>query len=382
MRKPQFIFGVFLLLTSNIPFANADSPSIELLDLPSYSSKLANKSIVMSLTAHENGVIAVGERGHILSWRSNKDWQQGNVPVSVAITSVTVLSDGSKIAVGHDSVILKSEKGSQDWVKVFTGWELIDLKIKLMQTQQVALQAIIDETTDEDELDELSYQLDDLIFGIEDAELEKTAGPNQPLLSVVQTDEDTLFAVGAYGLFLTSADKGETWKLISNRIDNPDKFHLNDIIYTTNKQLTIVGENGVAFNSADNGVSWTTIDMPYNGSLFGVISNPKAPEQIVAFGLQGNLMASSDGGDTWEYKKLPTSASLLGGTFLASGQAILVGHGGIMVTLFADDLAGSKIQRHPTGAAFSSVLELDGKLVLAGQYGVNFWQLHSSKSKN
>jgi len=374
MRKPHYIFSILFMLSSSSLYAESTKDTLELLDLPAYSSKLANKSIVMSLTPSDNGVIAVGERGHILLWQSNDDWQQEEVPVSVAVSSVTILSDGSKIAVGHDSVILKSEKDSSQWRKVFTGWELTSLKIDLLKTQQTSLEAVIENTKDEDELDELTYKLDDIIFGIEDTELEKTAGPNQPLLSVARTNNDTLFAIGAYGLFLTSLDKGATWQLISDRIDNPDKFHLNDIIYTQDNQLFIVAENGLAFNSTDNGVSWSIMEMPYSGSLFGIISNDKAPKELVAFGLQGNLMVSIDSGKSWQYNKLPTSASLLGGTFLNSGQAVIVGHGGRVVTLYANNMKGLQVQQHPSGAALSSVVEQGEQLVLGGQYGIEFWQ--------
>jgi photosystem II stability/assembly factor-like uncharacterized protein len=404
MRKPSFILSFFLLLsssfslfadekganengvteTSTIETVEAQDTSnstqqnvltrVELLDLPAYKSKLASKSIVMSLSSTKDGALVVGERGHILLWNGDDNWQQQNVPVSVAITNATVLSDGSKIAVGHDSVILKNDSNSSQWFKVFTGWELTDLKIAAMEVQQVALEEVIDNTTDEDELDELTYQLDDIIFGIEDAELEKTAGPNQPLLSVVSTKDDTLFAVGAYGLFLTSKDKGRSWKFISNRLENPDKFHLNDIIYTSDEQLFIVGENGLAFHSADNGDNWELIDMPYTGSIFGIISNPNAPKELVAFGLQGNIMVSGNAGQSWDDDKLPTSASFLGGTFLDSGQAVVVGHGGRVVSFYVNDLAGLKVQQHPSGAAFSSVLEQDQYLVLGGQYGVEAWK--------
>ncbi|MGB0936521.1 MAG: WD40/YVTN/BNR-like repeat-containing protein [Colwellia sp.] len=392
MRKPSFILSFFFLLSSSFPLLadeksanetattetadaqNSALTQVELLDLPAYKSKLASKSIVMSLTSTKDGVLVVGERGHILLWNGDDNWQQQTVPVSVAITNATTLSDGSKIAVGHDSVILKSDSTSNEWVKVFTGWELTDLKIAAMQVQQVALEKVIENTSDEDELDELTYQLDDIIFGIEDAELEKTAGPNQPLLSVVSTKDDTLFAVGAYGLFLTSKDKGKTWQFISNRLENPDKFHLNDIIYTADNHLFIVGENGLGFHSSNNGDDWELIDMPYTGSIFGIISNPNAPEELVAFGLQGNIMVSSNRGKSWDDEKLPTSASFLGGTFLASGQAVVVGHGGRVVSLYVNDLAGLKVQQHPSGAAFSSVLEQNQYLVLGGQYGVELWK--------
>lgn len=44
--------------------------------------------------------MAVGERGHILTWTDMDNWQQQNVPVSLTLTDMTILDDGTKFAVG------------------------------------------------------------------------------------------------------------------------------------------------------------------------------------------------------------------------------------------------------------------------------------------
>jgi photosystem II stability/assembly factor-like uncharacterized protein len=375
MRLSHITFGVinlFLLTHINLAVANS---SLDLLELPAKQSSLASKSVLMAITSEKGAVLAVGERGHIISWKNKDDWQQQQSPVSVSLPNVTILSDGSKIAVGHDGVILKTENNSNAWRKVFTGAELTKLKIAQLTKQQAALKIVISETQDEDVLEELTFQLEDFVFALEDNQIELKSGPNKPLLSVARTANDVIFASGAYGTLLTSKDQGETWTLISKRLDNPDNFHLNSVISTTNGQLYIVGENGMGFHSDNQGETWSTMAMPYNGSLFGIIANPEIPEQLVAFGLQGNLMVSLDGGENWQHKKLQTSASLLGGDFSKQGQAYLVGHGGLIVDFSPESLQTLRINKHPSGAALSSVLVQENSLVLAGQFGISIWLL-------
>jgi len=390
MRTPYIAFSIIssLLVTlfgSLFNVAQANS-SLDLLELPAKESSLASKSVLMAMTRNNDAILVVGERGHIINWQSNNDWQQQQSPVSVAITDVIILSDGSKIAVGHDGVILKADSDNTIWRKVFTGVELTKLQIELVKKQYEALQLIIKKTQDEDELEDLTYQLDDLAFAIEDSQLELKSGPNKPLLSIARTSNDTLFACGAYGTLLSSKDKGETWQLVSDQLDNPDDFHLNSVITTSDNQLFIVGENGLGFHSDDLGKTWSSMTLPYSGSLFGIISNNtnaastgstpmENNTQLVAFGLQGNFMASLDGGTHWQHKKLPTSASLLGGVFSKQGNAYLVGHGGLIVNFKPENLEALHIEKHPSGAALASVAVKENALILAGQFGISTWPI-------
>lgn len=392
MRIPYIDCGVMSLLFitflgSFFNVAQANSSS-DLLELPAKASALANKSVLMAMTPNNDAILVVGERGHIINWQNDDSWQQQQSPVSVAITDVTILSDGSKIAVGHDGVILKVDSNSTTWRKVFTGKEITQFKITQLKQQYQSLEQVILKTQDEDELEELTYQLDDLAFAIEDNQLELKSGPNKPLLSVARTSNDTLFATGAYGILLSSNDTGETWQLVSNQLDNPDSFHLNAVIATSDDQLYIVGENGTGFYSTNIGQTWSVMTLPYSGSLFGILANTvvhtsstddtdstKNKTQLVAFGLQGNIMVSLDGGGHWQHNKLPSSTSLLGGNFSKQGNAYLVGHGGVIVSFDPENLATLNIKKHPSGAALSSVVVKENSLILAGQFGISQWPI-------
>jgi len=393
MRTPHIAFGMksillVTLLGSFFTVAQANSSS-DLLKLPAASSALATKSVLMAMRSDNDDILVVGERGHIINWQNDNSWQQQQSPVSVAITDVTILSDGSKIAVGHDGVILKVDSNSTAWRKIFTGKEITQFKISQLKQEYQSLEQVVLNTQDEDQLEELTYQLDDLTFAIEDNQLALQSGSNKPLLSVTSTSDDTLFVSGAYGTLLSSKDKGETWQLVSNRLENPDSYHLNSVITTADDQLYMVGENGTGFHSTDLGQTWSVMTLPYSGSLFGILASPvktktsstgninstKNKTQLVAFGLQGNIMVSLDGGGQWQHKKLPSNTSLLGGNFSKQGKVFLVGHGGVIVSFDPENLAALEIKKHPSGAALSSILVKEHSLILAGQFGISQWPI-------
>lgn len=367
MNKVSLVFSLLLLGMYNSASAQG---KFDLLEIPSQKSAIANTSIITNMTQHQEQIIAVGERGHILNWQDMDNWQQHKVPVSLTLTDITILKDGTKFAVGHDAVILKSEPQSDSWTKVFDGNELTKFKISFIKKNIQALQAELAQLTDQDEIEELNFNIEDLQFNLEDAQVELNDGPNKPLLSIAASQTGQLFAVGAYGTLLTSADLGSTWQLINGRIENFDQFHLNSILTADNGFMYIVGENGIGFTSQDNGQTWQTMELPYDGSLFGITSKN---DSLVAFGLQGNFMVSRDNGDSWEGADIGSSASLLGGVIADDMTVSLVGHGGVIVRFNLNDIANLSLHRHPSGAVFSSVLIGDNKLVLAGQFGMTTW---------
>lgn len=348
---------------------------IELLDKPAIKSRLASKSILIDLVKNKNNILAVGERGHVIDWQSPDKWQQESVPLRVGLTAVTILSDGTKVAVGHDSAIIISEADSNEWRKVFDGYQLLSLKIALFKRQIDELKTQIESATDDELRDSMEYQLEELTYTLEDTMAEQKNGPDKPLLSVAATSNDHIYATGAYGTLLVSKDKGKTWSLNDDKVDNPDKFHLNAVTALADGRVYIVGENGLGFVSQDQGNSWQQMDMPYTGTIFGIRGQDNSPN-LVAFGLQGNLMVSNDAGDNWQHTRVDTSASFLGGALDSEGRAYIVGHGGLVIDFNVNNIDDLNIRKHPSGAAFSTALIKDNALVLVGQFGIISWNLN------
>ncbi|WP_323845983.1 WD40/YVTN/BNR-like repeat-containing protein [Microbulbifer magnicolonia] len=354
------------------------SAKVELLDTPALPSASADTALMMALSPHNGGYLVSGERGLLLQWQPSGEWQQLQTPVSVALTGLATLADGRAFAVGHDAAILRRAADGR-WQKIFDGYDLTRMQIAALESRRDALQQALDNPPADADIGELEFQLEETGINIEDAQAEMQSGPNKPLLAIAGSGSN-LFAVGAYGSFLKSADGGDSWQLQSGKLDNPDRFHLNAVTATGDGSLYIVGESGTGFVSRDGGDSWARMDLPYGGSLFGVAAQPHS-RNLVAYGLQGNLLISRDGGETWTHHHIDAGASLLGGTVTDSGEVYLVGHGGLVVSFPIDDPGALAVRKHPSGAALSAVAADGDKLILAGQFGITVWDQRAWNKK-
>lgn len=346
---------------------------VELLATPAVQNNHASSSVMMALYPQGDGYLVSGERGILLNWQKPGEWQQLSSPVSVALTGIAGLSDGRTFAVGHDAAILRRAPDG-DWQKVFDGYDLTRMQITALERKRDQLQQAIDNSPEGADVEELEFELEEIGFNIEDAKAELESGPSKPLLDIASSGNN-LFAVGAYGTLLKSSDGGDSWQLLNDRLDNPDRFHLNAITPTADGDLYIVGESGTGFVSRDGGDSWTRMDMPYSGSLFGLAAQAGS-DNLVAFGLQGNVLVSHDRGEGWEHFHIDAGASLLNGTVTDKGEVILVGHGGLVASFPIADPQALKVRKHPSGAAFAAVEVQGEKLILAGQFGVTSWDVN------
>lgn len=337
----------------------ADDPSV----LEAEVMPRAASSLLLDIVDAGDRAVAVGERGHILVSETRRDgWRQiEHVPTRTTLTAVTAI-DKRVFAVGHDGIVLRSDDGGLTWVRK---------RVQLF---------------DRDNPDPRN---------------------GAPLLDVLFTDVDNGFAVGAYATLLRTRDGGETWDYVDvlNRggaaapteaelaadaaapglddeswnfdaadldLDEETDPHLNGIARTGNGNLFVVAERGAAFRSSDGGDTWQRIQLPYEGSMFGVIGG--SGDRVLCFGLRGNVYESSDLGTTWSKRDTGTELSLMGGAIGADGATVLVGGNGIVLSR-SNDGDAFMASTHPDGAVLSSVLVLGpGEYTVVGETGVSFYQ--------
>ncbi len=301
--------------------ARADDPA-PAADSWSIESPKAVRSLMLDVVAAGPRLVAVGDRGHILySDDHGNHWAQAKVPSRQLLTAVVFVDAQHGWAVGHDAQVLVTQDGGATWSKQFE-----DLKRQA------------------------------------------------PLLDVWFKDTSTGFAVGAYGALLTTTDGGQHWQDVSDRLDNPDQFHLNAIGAVKDGGLFIVGEQGCLFRSRDGGQTWEKVQGPYEGSLFGLLPTGE-PQTLLVYGLRGNLFRSTDFGDTWANVPLqgprgPLEFALSGATRLDDGSLVLVGNSGTVLRSHDDGKTFSLFNR-PDRLSLSAVAAgANGTLILAGQGGV------------
>lgn len=310
----------------------------ELQSRPAVPSAKAVSSLLTDVSVAGNHIAVVGERGHILmSADDGRTWRQARVPVQVLLTSVVFASEKKGWAVGHEALILATEDGGESWQVQYAN------PYKAFSEEEQS--------------------------AFTDAQFNELPRLGAPLLDVWFRNENEGFAVGAYGMFLHTADGGRNWDDWSSRLDNADNWHLNAIAAGDNDALYIAGEKGILFRSLDGGQTWSQLQSPYDGSYFGLLAEIGSPGLLV-FGLQGKLFRSLDQGNSWQTLASGTESSLMGGLRLSDKVRVLVGNSGMILT--------SK----DGGATFTGQITRDreailgvaktpaGRLLMVGQGGV------------
>ncbi len=317
--------GLSMTMSAPSVFALAD-----IIETPSRPTTLAPENLLNDADRAGERIVAAGERGHIIfSDDQGETWVQAEVPVSATLTGVDFGTEQHGWAVGHSGVVLHSSDAGESWELQLTGIKAAELAIESRQEQIEEMEQKIEEAPEEEKAD-LEWALDDLFFALENLQADLDVGPVNPFLDVWFENENHGFVVGAYGMFLRTVDGGETWKDWAPRIENPSGFHLNGITQITGGALVIVGEAGQIFVSVDGGDSWEKRESPYEGSLFGVIGTGQVNE-VLAFGLRGNMFLSTDLGRSWKVVPNEAGATLNDGVVADDGRITLVGNGGTVL---------------------------------------------------
>ncbi|MEZ5460220.1 WD40/YVTN/BNR-like repeat-containing protein [Dokdonella sp.] len=347
------------------------------LDRPAEMLPLASKATMLDITRSGDRFIAVGERGEVMISADGNEWtQSAGVPLRSTLTAVSAV--GNQVwAVGHDGVILHSADGGENW----------EIQRRDPRGQPGE--------------------------GIDPYDLRQGA----PFLDVLFTDANNGMAIGAYAMFLTTNDGGKTWNglripsgqadeetdpTMADDLEIEDDLaadglhddndlgssvfsdaeltigmeadpHLNGIARTGSGGLVIVGERGAVFRSTDGGLSWTRSQLPYDGSMFGVVGFED--QRVVAFGLRGHVFESTDLGVTWNEIPTGSELSLMGGKSLDNGGLVIVGANGIILhranpgaalQAATDNAAGVIAGVQPIGN--------DGELLIASENGLSRFQ--------
>lgn len=347
------VFAGILVLVATLLFGggsvSAQSPSV--LERSSLLSDKAVGAAMLAVTRAGERLVAVGERGIVLlSDDSGRSWRQVVTPVRVSLTTVTFVGEKKGWAAGHLGVILHTKDGGESWVKQFDGIQAAALVLAATEQRAAA-------EPDPDKREDLLFSARRLV---ED-------GPDKPFLDLCFLDERTGFVVGAFNLMFRTTDGGVTWAPWQDRVENPMELHFYGI-RTAGETFYIAGEQGMLLRSTDGGAHFTSLASPYEGSYFGLVTEPAG--SVVVFGLRGNVYRSIDGGESWDPVETGILVSLSAGIRLAGGELVLVSQAG---DLLVSSDGGRSFQRRPDGhpmPATDLVQTADGGLVIASLRGM------------
>jgi len=128
-----------------------------------------------------------------------------------------------------------------------------------------------------------------------------------------------------------------------------------------------VGEQGLILRSDDMGKNWRALPSPYEGSLFGIMAKD---DDVLIFGLRGNLYHSVDGGIQWQKVHTNSEQTLMAGIAKTDKTSVLVGNGGSIILLNrrSEEPKSIILPSRTTSAAVAQAP--DGTLVIVGEAGV------------
>lgn len=332
----SLICGLLMLTLSAI--AATSDPMVT----PAAPSAIASSSPMISVASVGRTLVAVGLRGMVLrSGDDGAEWMQAAVPVSVDLVAVYMLDEQTGWVVGHRGVVLHTQDGGRSW----------DLQLNGSQVR-----SLIDEA--------VKSSPDASTAQVEQAE-------TWPFLDVWFESATEGYAVGAFNLAVKTEDGGKTWRLWSERIENPDGMHLYQL-RGQGSQLLLAGEQGLIqlFDPATQ--RFKSLPSPYHGSLFGVVANSR---YMVVYGMRGNAFVSRNAGRTWRPLETGVKAGLVDGVFLSNGRLLLVSQSGdVLMGSLDHGNALARVDIPP--APFTGIAEAGhGKVALSSLSGISVYAL-------
>jgi photosystem II stability/assembly factor-like uncharacterized protein len=274
---------------------------------------LAARALLLAVANTGDKLVAVGDHGDVVVSRDNgRTWTQSPTPTRALLTGINFPNARDGWVVGHDGVILHTTDGGLTWQRQDGGRDHENVYL-------------------------------DVLF------------------------RDSLhgFVVGAYGKFLTTSDGGKTWIAAKPAAG---EVHYNRISEGLDGYLYLAGESGTVLVSNDGGATWIKAEVPYDGSLFGVL--PLDGSRIITYGLRGHILRSDDHGANWEPLPNDVTVLIMGGIRLRNGPILLGGQGG---NFFISRDAGHSFSPWKPAGFGTSVADLveadDGAIITVGEAG-------------
>lgn len=348
MKKLILRLGAILLVPGSLTAAEVIAPNAPLL----------TANVYLDVARAGTRVVAVGDRGSIIyTDDEGAHWRQAESPTGVLLTAVCFSDSRNGWAVGHDAVVVGTRDGGSTWQVQYSD---------VLGADDESSDAVAEEDFSDEEYSDEYYDEDYDDFGDEEL-AQDTSGA--PLLDITCISKDRAVAVGGYGYLLETANGGDSWSKVVDRMDNQNGWHLNGIAHLPGSNTLIAaGEKGLLFRSRDNGLSWKSLQSPYDGSFFGVTAMKDG--SVVTYGLQGNLWISRDQGDSWRQVQTGVTRGINDATQMDDGTLVLVGGAGV-VLVSRDGGNSVALQYLQDRESVSAVLPLTGgELVMVGDAGI------------
>ncbi len=282
------------------------------------SGKVVN-SISLTKTNYEKAVVAgTKENGIYFHNLSNQDtsWEQ-NYFYDRTISSVYVQLNGAGPAEFSGIFAALVPDSSLDTTLIYFNnypvqsfWSKRDSGINNTEVKSIKSFAGFDYSGEEPPLPVFASAGDSVIYKFKDEAWKKSwTGPQYTIINTLFSNKSTVWGGGIIQniigvLFLVKSDNfGGTWKIIYPPYG--EIYSCYSITTPQDDSLTVyAGLNGVIIKSIDGGNSWNAVLIEKETTFNSLIINPDNPEEIFAGGKTSEnsfvLQKSNDAGEHWQ----------------------------------------------------------------------------------
>jgi len=292
----------------------------------------------------------------LFSQDGGQSWVRRGTEVKSTLRAVTFLSPRDAVAVGESGVILKTETAGTSWKQQKVRGDLFSVassgdtviavggEVGYFWNRRVIVRSTNRGDSWMSELNESGSVLYGVSLGPDMAAvacgesgiLLRTSGrdpawarvksPAPHLLTAVVHAADGLVALGSFGIVVTSGDGGRTWKA---NFDEKQK-ELASISFFDSDHGVAVGEEGTILYTVNGGTTWQASESGFKAFLNGV--SMLGPTVAVAVGTEGLALRTVDGGKSWKASVTGMDVYLYSVNFVDERSGLAVGYSAILAT--------------------------------------------------
>jgi photosystem II stability/assembly factor-like uncharacterized protein len=320
-----------------------------LMATPSAASAATSSGVREHLYAAEvlpdgRRAFAVGAFGSIFrSDDGGRSWEQQRTSVTEPLFGVSFVTADRGVVVGKSGTVLRTTDGGQKWERAASPTDKHLFAVTMIDAERgwaVGDWGVVLSTSD---------------GGATWAD--RSLGQDVVLSAVCFADDRHGWIVGEFGTVLATADGGAAWTPQSAGTEKT----LFGVAFSSPERGWAVGMDGLVLRTRDGGVTWEVqrgqagagsleelgfMDLLTNPGLYDIAIGRTAGWIV---GDTGTVLATTDGGETWEARKLPEDARLLwlrGAAVSPDGAGLMVGAKGLVVPTAGGELRPSHQKEH------------------------------------
>lgn len=274
-----------------------------------------------SMVADDNGIIAVGNNGLVITSVDGKNWQREVLPDSGSLLKVDICPNGDAVALSFDSNVWHKAHDSQTWNKIAipTTEQLMDFTCSPDGNWWVAgsFSTIMNSTNNGDSWQTYSLQEDAIITNI----------------SFVSASQ--AIATAEYGMILTTSDNGENWDVTGYL---PGEFYPQGALFISADTGWVSGLNGFIYRTDDGGESWIKEQTDTAVPIYQLI---EANGELLGLGENTTIVKRNSSG--WETIVQPSAPVYLrAAATTADGVTHVAGGRGVLMSLLPSQISSKE----------------------------------------